>query len=346
LSYQLLKGADGGVATTLSSITGLSNFTSHAVPYPIMTSLGVKVWEGECSPGPNATQWEFSPYEFGSWDSDVSAFTQTHFLGTSLKNGLPTGALCTENYDNLGYVLGTSSNLFNELCLSAPPPQILSASLETALSQILDFAHEVTTADEYATYRNPFYEYVSSTSIPNSADNIAAQETLSLVDGGEALQNNPIWPFLQPARGVDVMIVNDNSADTSTNFPNGSEILTTYVQSLSHNLTRMPFIPSVDTFISEGLNTRATFFGCNDTSKITIVYVPNVDYTFASNVSTDQLEYSKPETDSMIANGVQIANQGGKDGWGTCLGCALMMKTGQTLPSDCPACFTEYCYYD
>jgi lysophospholipase len=33
LSYQLLEGTDGGVRTTLSSITGLSNFTSHAVPF-------------------------------------------------------------------------------------------------------------------------------------------------------------------------------------------------------------------------------------------------------------------------------------------------------------------------
>ena len=345
LSYQLLYGADGGVSTTLSSVTGFSNFTSHAVPYPIITSRGVKTFLGECSPGPNATQWEFSPYEFGSWDSDVSAFTQTHYLGTSLKSGKPTGALCTANYDNLGYILGTSSNLFNEACLSVPVPQNSTTNLVTTLAQMLDYAHAVAFRDEYAAYPNPFYEYVSRTSKPNSANNITAQQNLSLVDGGEALQNNPIWPFLQPARGVDVMIVNDNSADTANNFPNGSEILTTYVQSISHNLTKMPFIPSVNTFISEGLNKRATFFGCNDTSKITIVWIPNVNYTFASNVPTAQLEYPKSETDAMIANGVQMADQGGKAGWATCLGCALMMKTGQKLPSACQSCYKEYCYY-
>jgi lysophospholipase len=139
--------------------------------------------------------------------------------------------------------------------------------------------------------------------------------------------------------------VNDNSADTSNNFSNDSEILTTYVQSFNHNLTRMPFIPSVETFIAEGLNQRATFFGCNDISKVTIVYLPNYNFTFASNVPTAQLEYPKSETAAMIANGVQIGSQGGKDCWGTCLGCALMMKTGQTLPSECQACFAEYCYY-
>ena len=99
LGYQLLKGSDGGVSITLSSLTSFSNFTSYGVPYPIITSLGVKTWLGECTPGPNATTYEFSPYEFGSWDSDVSAFIQTEYLGTSLKNGEPTGE-CTTGFDN------------------------------------------------------------------------------------------------------------------------------------------------------------------------------------------------------------------------------------------------------
>jgi lysophospholipase len=138
--------------------------------------------------------------------------------------------------------------------------------------------------------------------------------------------------------------VNGNSADAG-NFPNGSELLTTYVQSFNHGYTRMPLVPSVETFISEGLNKRATFFGCNDQSKVTIVYLPNNNYTFASNTGTFQLEYPEWETDAMIANGVGIATQGEKGGWGTCLACALMMKTENTLPSDCTACLAEYCYY-
>lgn len=346
LSFQLLEGSEGGVSTTLSSITRMSNFTSYAVPYPIITSLGVKTWLGQCLPGPNATIYEFSPYEFGSWDSDVSAFTLSHYLGTSLKNGRPTGLLCTENFDNLGYVLGTSSTLFNEeLCLSLPSVENSTTNIVSTIAQILDYAaHQITTSDQYANYPNPFYEYVSSTSIPNSANDVPAQVNLSLVDGGEALQNNPIFPLLQPDRQIDAIIVNDNSADTATNFPNGSEILTTYVQSFNQNLTRMPFIPPVATFISEGLNKRATFFGCHDTTKVTIVYLPNAAFTFASNVSSETPEYSEADTDAMIANGVEVATQGGDAGWATCLGCALMMNTGQALPSDCTACYAKYCY--
>ncbi|TVY31951.1 Lysophospholipase [Lachnellula occidentalis] len=330
LGYQLYDQADGGAGVTLSSITGFSNFTSHAVPYSIITALGAKVWTGECVPGPNGTTYEFSPFEFGSWDDDVSAFTPTQYLGTSMSGGVPVST-CTTNYDNIGYIAGTSSDVFaGGLCTSLSDP---TNDLVTELEKILVKLHEVTTSDLYATYRNPFYEYQSSTQVPNSANNISAQQNLSLVDGGQALQNNPIFPFLQPARMVDVILVNDNSADTSNTWPNGSEILTTYVQSFNHNLTRMPYIPPVATFIADGLNTRATFFGCNETSKVTI------------HVSTAQLAYSEAEQAEMIANGVQIVSQGEDEGWGTCLGCAVMMKTGQTLPDACTACFAKYCYY-
>lgn len=102
LAYQLLKGPDGGVATELSSITGFSNFTSHNVPYPIITSLNVETATGVCTPPNNTVIYEFSPYEFGSFDSGVNAFTQTKYLGTSLANGTPTKATCETNYDNLG----------------------------------------------------------------------------------------------------------------------------------------------------------------------------------------------------------------------------------------------------
>lgn len=104
LAYQLLKGPDGGVAIQLSSITGFSNFTSHNVPFPIITSTNVETSTGVCTPPNNTVIYEFSPYEFGSFDSGVNAFTQTKYLGTSLSNGSPTKATCETNYDNLGTI--------------------------------------------------------------------------------------------------------------------------------------------------------------------------------------------------------------------------------------------------
>ena len=104
-----------------------------------------------------------------------------------------------------------------------------------------------------------------------------------------------------------MLIVNDNSADTTDNFPNGTEIRQTYLNAQADGLKKMPFIPPVSTFVSEGLNKRATFFGCNQPGTMFIVYLPNVAYTFPSNQSTFKVEYTIPETDGMIANGVQIA---------------------------------------
>jgi lysophospholipase len=290
LSYQLLFGFNGGVFKTLSGISSGSNFSSFNTPYPIITGVGVKTFEGECLPGPNATTYELTPYEFGSWDQGVSAFTPSRFLGSALSNGQPiVSGHCIINYDNLGYALGTSSSLFNVACSNVPQPN--ATTLTGNLAAIVRAAHQLSTRELYAIYPNPFFNY-------NRSSLVAAQKELSLVDGGLARQNNPIFPLLQPSREVDVMVVNDNSADTNS-FPNGSAILTTYVQSLNAGLTKMPVIPSVETFISQGLNKRATFFGCNDNSKITIVYVPNVNYTFPSNQPTSKLQYQPDETRGM-----------------------------------------------
>lgn len=232
LSYQLLYGTDGGVADRLSGLTGLSSFTSHDVPYPIITSIEVAY--GQCTPADNAPQMEMHPYEWGSWDSGIAAFTQTAYLGTSLTDGQPTvPGSCIQNYDNLGYILGTSSNLFNEACIMSPSAN----SSNTVIAELEAFLTEVqagTFRDEFAVYPNPFFGYPSSSLV-------SSEPELYIVDGGESNQNNPIWPFIQPARAnnISVLIVNDNSADTSDNFPNGTEIYHTYLQASARGLTQV-----------------------------------------------------------------------------------------------------------
>ena len=332
LSYQLLYGPDGGVATELSSITGFSNFMSHSVPYPIITALDVETVTGACTPPNNSVIYEFSPYEFGSFDSGVNAFTQTKYLGSSLSNGAPTKPTCETNYDNLGYILGTSSDVFNELCTTFPSITNVPGTVLANISALINQTHALTTRDEYAVYPNPFYNYQHSALV-------SAQQTLTLVDGGESHQNNPLFPLLQPARNIGVIIVNDNSADTSANFPDGSELYQTYIQAQAAGLTKMPLIPSTAV-----TNTRATFFGCIDPSKVTIVYLPNFNYTFPSGESTAKLEYTEAETRGMISNGGQIALQGGDQEWPECLACAVAKKTGEKLPDGCAGCFSKYCY--
>ena len=336
LSYQLLYGADGGVADELSTVATLSNFTSYAVPFPIITALNVETASGACTPPNNTVIYEFSPYEFGSFDAGVNAFTQTKYLGTSLSNGVPTTGTCETNYDNLGFILGTSSDVFNELCTTFPAIASVPG-LPATLANLINQTHALTFMDEYALYPNPFYQYAHSTLV-------AAQKTLTLVDGGESLQNNPLFPFLQPSRAIDVILVNDNSADTSANFPDGRELYETYMQAQLAGLTKMPVIPPPAVFVSNGYNIRPTFFGCNDNTKITLLYLPNHNYTFPSGESTEKLQYSPSETDGMIKNGEQVATFGGNATFAECLGCAIVKKTGDALPGACARCFVDFCY--
>lgn len=336
LSYQLLYGPDGGVATEMSSVATLSSFTSHNAPFPLITALNVDTTSGQCTPPVDTVIYEFSPYEFGSFDAGVNAFTPIKFLGSSLSNGRPSAATCETNYDNLGFILGTSSNVFNELCTKFPAITS-SPGLPATIASILNRTHQLTFEDEYAVYPNPFYQYSHSSLV-------ASQKNLTLVDGAETGQNNPLFPFLQPSRSIDVILVNDNSANTPANYPDGSDLYQTYTQAQKAGLTKMPVIPPSSVFLAKGYNVRPAFFGCNDNSKTTIIYLPNHNYTFPSGQSAAKLQYSPSETDGMIKNGGQVATFGGNATLAQCLGCAISKKTGNALPTGCTRCFADFCY--
>lgn len=342
LSYGLLYGQEGGIDTTISDITTYSNFTSHQAPYPIITALGVNRFEGICIPQPNATQYEFHPYEFGSWDEEVNGFVSSKYLGTSFSDGTPSGN-CITNFDNLGFILGTSSNVFGATCGPIPAANTTAATSVSLAENLAELAAPgqagVPESAIFAPIPNPFQGFSASSAL------LAAQPQLELVDGGVgvASQGNPIWPFInRPA--IDVIIVNENSADTVNNFPNGTEIRNTYNAAVAANLTRMPFIPTAETFVSEQLNQKPTFFGCNSSEAATIIWIPNYNYTFNSGQPTSKIQYAVNETQGMIANGAEVANYGGKEDWPLCLACGIMAKSGEDLPSGCAQCLEEYCY--
>jgi len=337
LSYQLLEGKFGGVKTYMSSLATYDNFTSHNVPFPIITAIGVVASEDQCTPPDNATQYEFSPFEFGSWDEGVSAFTPVKYIGSDLNNGKPEEeGKCIVHYDNLGYVLGTSSDIFPAICTVLTPATGENASLAEVLEGIVSLAHEPVFEDLFGLYRNPFYNYSRSSRVSDDQD-------LLLLDGGFSNQVSPIWPFIVDERAVDVLIVNDNSADTADNFPNGASIRQTYVEAQIAGLSKMPYIPDNVTFVDEGLNTRATFFGCDEKDTTLMVYLPNKEYSFDSGTATAKVVYSKEETRGMIANGVQVGDQDGEQGWGLCLACAIRIRD-EDLPEGCEACFEKHCY--
>ncbi|TID18698.1 hypothetical protein E2P81_ATG05680 [Venturia nashicola] len=343
LSYQLLQGPDGGVATRLSNAPDEDYWKNHEAPYPIITALGVN--EGLCKPRTRAFQYEFHPYEFGSWDPGVAAFARTKYLGTSMMNGKPAiPGICIQNFDNLGHVFGTSSNLFDEACVNSKKNQVSMKSqistmekLFPSLAPLFHDAKEQRKESLYSKYPNPWKGSAASPAVQKDTD-------ILLVDGGLSMQNNPVWPLLHPHRPLDVIIVNDNSADTPTNYPNGSELRRTYEQAKESGLTRMPYIPTADVFVAKGMDKRASFFGCEEKEKITLVYLPNTPFWYNSGTPTMKLEYTHKQVDGMIENGMYIATQGNDAEWPFCLGCAITLKTGAATPSACRPCLQRYCY--
>ncbi|KAJ6140605.1 hypothetical protein N7470_010401 [Penicillium chermesinum] len=350
LGYQFFNGTDGGVDYTWSSIADMSDFKQGNQPLPLVVADGRN--PGEKVVGGNATIYEFNPWEFGTWDPTIYGFAPLEYLGSPFEDGkLPSNGSCVRGFDNAGFIIGTSSTLFNQFLL-----QLNTTSIPSAVQDLVrKFLTKLSRADDdIAPYDpNPFYRYNEDTSP------YAAQTTLELVDGGEDGQNIPLQPVIQPNRHIDVVFAIDSSADTDMNWPNGTSLVATYERSLNAtgigNHTAFPAVPDTNTFVNEGLNTRPTFFGCNssNTTSMTplIVYIPNYPYSYLSNTSTFMMEYTDEQRDSLITNGYEVATMGNgtRDGnWTACVGCAMLQRsferTGTKLPDICDTCFSKYCW--
>jgi len=353
LAYQLINATDGGPAYTWSSLAQQSFFSDGNAPLPLVVADGR--YPGEVIISLNATNYEFNPWEMGSWDPTVFGFVPMEFVGSPFENGdLPQSASCVRGFDSASYIMGTSSSLFNQLILNLNTVEGIPALLTSALDSILTrIGREEEDIADWTP--NPFYGW-------NPAQNSHSDDrTLTLVDGGEDLQNIPLTPLIQPVREIDVIFAIDSSADTisdvAPNWPNGTALVATYERSMNDiaNGTAFPSIPAQNTFVNLGLNNRPTFFGCNssNTSSTTplIVYLPNSPYTYHSNVSTFQLEYTKEQQYAIVQNGYNVATQGNgtrDSNWPTCVGCAILQRslerTQTEIPQVCQDCFSQYCW--
>lgn len=355
ISYAILPGANGGVDNLLSQVTTKSSFRSFSVPYPIILAQHVDLSGTSCLPPADAPFWEFTPYEMGSWDSRIASFTPTKYLGTSISAGKPTGS-CTTAYENLGFIAGTSSSLFQDpgigfdvsepllanFCQISETVNVSATAAATnaavgALPVGIPSIQFTQASDLFASWPNPFYKLAS-------APLVQAQQNLSLVDGGESGQINPIFPMLLPQRNISIIIVSDNT-DGNNNYPSGKELHATYVAAQAAGLTKMPFVPESSVLLAANFTSGPVFFGCGDSSKATIVWIPNYSATAAGgNVDTSQMQFSAAASAQVIANGAAVMSQNNSKAWATCLGCAIMEDTGSFLPPACKACFTKYCY--
>lgn len=356
LSYQLINDLDGGPSYTFSSIAEADHFTSADTPMPIL--VADERHPGETVVSLNSTVFEMNPWEIGSFDPTLFGFAPTKYVGSNFSNGaVPDDGHCVRGFDQYGFIMGTSSSLFNQVLLQNLSDSSLPDVITDALTSLLEKLGA--DDDDIAEWRpNPFYKYHPD--VNGNADN----ELLTLVDGGEDLQNIPLHPLIQPVRAVDVIFAVDSSADTGYFFPNGTALRASYERSKESigNGTKFPAVPDAETFINLGLNRKPTFFGC-DTSEFTkdgdenanipplIVYVPLTPYTAYSNVSTFDPAYSDEQRNAFIQNGYNAATMGNGTvdaTWPACAACAVLSRslerTGTTIPASCQTCFQKHCW--
>ncbi|KAF3143468.1 Lysophospholipase 1 [Orbilia oligospora] len=355
LSFQLINSPEGGPGITWSGISDDPDFTAANVAMPIVVADGRA--PGEIIISLNTTVFEFNPFEMGSWDPTVFGFAPIRYVGSNFSQGVVVrNEQCIRGFDNAGFVMGTSSSLFNQFLLNfegvaSAIPSIFRGLIEGILNSLSQDENDI--ADWTP---NPFYRWNPQTN-PS-----AESKRLTLVDGGEDLQNLPLQPLIQPEREVDVVFAVDSSADTlapGANWPNGTALVATYARSISgklNNGTGFPAIPDQNTFVNLGLNTRPTFFGC-DASNFTdvvpplLVYIPNHPFIYNSNVSTFTMSYNISERNAIIQNGYLVATRGNSTldaNWPQCVGCAIMSRTwarnSATVPDVCSQCFNRYCW--
>lgn len=263
------------------------NLREPTLAFPIICSVERK--PGICEDHKHSHMFEFTPFEFGSWDSFLRCFVDIKFLGTQLVNGVPTQhhtqtkePVCVNGYDNISFVTGTSSSLFNTivqymhkmlLTMDSEPTSVVHLLLKMfGVSILLD--SESIRHPEYATVSpNPFYAVTDVDG--RKGRSIANQETIYLADGGDDGQNIPFHPLLIPHRQVDVIFALDSTSDLS-NFPNGTSLRKTSERyhSLSSSLKVpafeyqddvkfvFPRTPSEEEFVAKNLRAGPLFLGC------------------------------------------------------------------------------------
>lgn len=353
LGHQLFQKGNGNYndATTWSDIRDMSSFANHDMPFPLVSALGRA--PGSIIYNMNNTVVEFNPYEMGSYDPSLNSFTDVKYIGSNVTNGKPIS--CVEGFDNAGFVVGTSSSLFNEFLdtLVCDDCNSLPFFLKPIVRSFLNMLS--TDREDVALYLpNPFYksQYANST-------NLAQNDTLYLIDGGLGGETVPLSNLMTKQRALDVVFAYDNAEFWS----NGSSIISTYERQFSPqgNSTICPYVPDSATFGELNLTAKPTFFGC-DASNMTalekdgvtpplLIFMANRPFEYFSNTSTFKLTYTDEEKKAVIQNGFDVTSRmnGTVDlNWKTCVACALIRREeerqGIEQSDQCKECFKDYCW--
>ncbi len=286
LNQQLTK------SMTISDISNLSSFKNFKQPFPIFISNA----RSPIDPDKDADSitskiFEFSPFEFGSWDYKLHAFLDIKYLGSKINQGKPNK--CVNGYDNIGFLVGTSSSLFNKVFTflynalnnaekeqeEEEEEQKLNLNRDDkntkkflkAISKTIQLFGNFKKYPDYAIFDpNPFFNYIDR----GIKSDILNSKKLYLVDGGEDGQNIPFNPLLQPQRKLDIILATDSTADLN-NWPNGTtlqfssrryhgnNIYTPYRWYNGIKKSLFPYVPSTEEFLEMNLHQKPSFFGCD-----------------------------------------------------------------------------------
>ncbi|KAG0668232.1 Lysophospholipase 1 [Maudiozyma exigua] len=353
--YYLYPSLPGGGATYLwSDVQDMDTFKNGEMPMIIELTSAEKTDETAVSLG--STGFEVTPFEFGSWDPTINAFTDMKYLGTEVSNGVPTNEdQCVTGFDNASFFSGASSNIVNYIYYQGNA--MYRSAVTTLKSKFLPSNSTVDRIDVNIIRPNPFKD----TQYFEGSDNaLVDMEGLYMVDGGFGGQNIPFTPLMRKERNLDVVFASDTTFNTADVWPTGSSLVNTYTRQFMEigKTDAFPYVPDTETMVNLGINKNPTFFGC-DSSNLTdlayvpplVVYLPNRAYSFNSNITTWTLTYTKEERLAMIQNGFEIATRNNftddPDFLG-CVGCAVMRRKQEQLglewPSECEQCFQRYCW--
>lgn len=326
--------------TSLSKILSDSeNFQEFRAPIPII----VANCKNEYSKN---VIFEFSPFEFGSWDPLLGLFVKLKYLGSKIKGGI--AEVCIVGFDDLGFITATSSSIFNNVLLyiwektaKTSKETIRAVKAIMGLFGLRSDDNGIKPADltqikaDFAVYHpNPFLDYPTVDSILTTDDH------LYLVDGGEDGENVPLRPLMIPEREVDAIFILDSSNDIH-NFPDGRKLQNVMRQFYpDRNWT----FPKVDIPLKEPMA-----FGCYDMNMPVLLYYANARHSYGSNTSTFKITYDQDEIFHMLKNGRNIFSSDSDLRYRSCVGCLLLKRAIDRLESDsypafCRGCYDEYCY--
>jgi len=347
----------GGVGYTWSTLQEIEQFTSAEMPFLIELTKVQKA-NGDLV-DLNSPTVEINPFEIGSWDPSINSFSEVKYLGTNVTNGIPiVEGKCVEGFDNVDFFFGTSSNLIEYIDASnVTSYKFLVNELATLF---LGNQSKSTTRDMSLYSPNPFKGTNFYDKSNGTVSEFVTDEELLMIDGGSDGQTIPFTTLMRKERNVDVVFALDYSSDGSDSYPNGVSVVNSYERQfldIGKN-EAFPYVPGVDAFVELGLNKRPVFFGCNSTNLTDlayipplVVYLPNAEYTYASNVSTFQQSFDITERKELIQNAFEAATMGNmtKDPeFLSCVGCAVMRRKQEqqdlTWPEECEKCFTKYCW--